>query len=55
MLKQIATGSSSRPLLGLLENGLHHFVAKLGGFGELRRKVLGNPLEAIPVGLKVTK
>ena len=53
--------STSKPFValrfaaGLLEDGLHHFVPKCGGFGEARSEVLRDTLEAVPVGFKVTK
>lgn len=44
-----------RFVAGLLEDGLHHFVPKCGGFGEARSEVLRDTLEAVPVGFKVTE
>lgn len=44
-----------RFVLSLLQDRLHHFVSKLGSFGELGSEVLRNPLEAVPVGLEVAK
>lgn len=39
----------------LLQNRPHHLVAQFGCFGESRRKVFLDPLEAVPVGLEVAK
>lgn len=40
---------------GLLQNGLHHLISKLGSFGETRREVLRNPFKPVTVRLKVAK
>jgi hypothetical protein len=40
---------------GLLQDGLHHLIAKRGSFRETRCEVLRNALKPVTVGLKVTK
>jgi hypothetical protein len=53
VLSYIAT--KLRFVLSLLQYRLHHLISKLGSFGELGSEVLRNPLEAVPVGLEVSK